>query len=370
MYDSYCSDTMVIEENVDLMVYNTLGFAVTARFFCTINYPHDLTIARQFCHDNALPWLILGDGSNIILTEDFVGLVIFVCISGKEVVEPSLQSKNHLTNHDDNSVLLKVGAGENWDDLVAYTLNQGWYGLENLSLIPGKVGAAPIQNIGAYGVELVDRLYEVGVFDLHTGSSFTLSKAACELNYRDSIFKSHPHWLITHVILKLSILYKINIAYTGLVDQIQSQFDKAAALATPLEVRQAVVAIRQKKLPDPKVIPNVGSFFKNPTITPAHAKKLQHIYPDLVCYDVETAQGHAMVKLAAGWLIDKLRWKGFVNDGVGVHAQQALVLVKCGEATGADLLALAKRIQTDVQLHFDIALEIEPRVFGSNKELG
>ena len=271
--------------------------------------------------------------------------------------------------NDDDLVYLSIGAGEHWDELVAWSLDQGAYGLQNLSLIPGLVGAAPIQNIGAYGVELAHVLHEVMVFDFATGKQFSLSAEQCELAYRDSIFKRQPNWLVVNVTLALSRKPQIQIDYGDIAAHLEATVSIPSAQITPQQVRDAVIAIRRQKLPDPTNIPNVGSFFKNPVVSIDKAEQIRSQWPQLVAYK----QTNQQVKIAAGWLIDQLGWRGYNKAGVGVHKHQALVLVQLAnspnKSTGLQLLNLAQQIQADVEHHFGIRLAVEPRLFANTGEI-
>ncbi|MBT4443743.1 MAG: UDP-N-acetylmuramate dehydrogenase [Oceanospirillaceae bacterium] len=345
------------QKNVSLKAYNTLGIDVQAAFFMLINNPQDLHDARDFCRLQGCPWLLIGGGSNLVLTQDFVGLVMLMAMS-----------KLDWTSHTDG---LEVCAesGCEWDALVAESVTRGASGLENLSLIPGQVGAAPIQNIGAYGVEVKQSLRWVDVFDFNTGSCFKLTAKACEFGYRDSIFKRQPHWIVMRVNLQLGHRVAGNkpaqLSYGIIAHTIESMTGQPPEAATGQQIRDAVIHIRQSKLPDPKQLPNVGSFFKNPIVSAHQTAKIEQQWPELVAYKLEEGG----FKLAAGWLIDQLGWKGYSQDGVGVHQLQALVLVATGAAvTGGEVLALAQRIQADVLARFDVVLDIEPRLFDSRGE--
>ncbi|MDP6967638.1 MAG: UDP-N-acetylmuramate dehydrogenase [Gammaproteobacteria bacterium] len=365
---NYSDPDWAPQTKVDLQAYNTLSLPVQADYFSDLCQLSDLYAAHQFCHDQQLNWLLLGGGSNIVLTDDFNGLVMHMALAGKAWLTPDQLHHRPAQNRDD-LVYLCIGAGENWDQLVAWSLAQGAYGLQNLSLIPGLVGAAPIQNIGAYGVELAHILHEVMVFDFVTGEEFCLTAEQCELGYRDSIFKRHPHWIVMSVTLVLSRHPHIHIGYGDIAAYLEQVLDGPATQATPQQVRDAVIHIRSTKLPDPSRIPNVGSFFKNPLVTANKAQQLREKWPDLVAYP----QPNKQVKLAAGWLIDQLGWRGYMKAGVGVHGKQALVLVlestTANKMTGLTLLKLAQEIQADVEQHFAISLAVEPRLFGKVGEI-
>lgn len=352
--------------NVSLKPYNTLNLDVNAKYFVGINGIDDLLLARKFCQVNHCPWLLIGGGSNLVLMQDFEGLVMIMAM--QQVIWPS--SKAPKTASD--KFIVSAQAGYEWDCLVEESIAQGASGLENLSLIPGQVGAAPIQNIGAYGVELKHCLDSVQVFNFETGTLFELNVNECELGYRDSVFKRHQHWIVTQVNLTLNYDPVPQVSYGIITDTITLLAGQAVASASPQQVREAVIYIRRSKLPDPKQIPNVGSFFKNPLVTSQKMQQLSKTWPGLVAYPMpsktmsEATPSHH--KLAAGWLIDQLGWKGFRQGDVGVHEHQALVLVCSGNAKGKDVLDLAARIKADVYAKFGVILEIEPRLFDSRGE--
>ncbi len=290
--------------------------------------------------------LPLGEGSNIVFAGDVDALVLQVASGGIEAIAD-----------DGDSVTLRVQAGEDWHQLVQWTLQQGLYGLENLALIPGTVGAAPIQNIGAYGVECEQFIRAVYTCDIASGERTRLSAAECDFAYRDSNFKGpwRDRLVITAVELELSRQPKVNITYPALAAELEE-----LAQPGPREVFDAVVAIRRRRLPDPAREPNAGSFFKNPIVDAELARRLVEQHPELPIYP----QADGRSKLPAAWLIDACGWKGQRRDGVGVHPQHALVLVNYGSDSGAELLALAGGIAAAVKERFGIDLEIEPRVYG------
>ncbi|MCV6615067.1 MAG: UDP-N-acetylmuramate dehydrogenase, partial [Cellvibrionaceae bacterium] len=289
-----------------------------------------------------LPLLVLGGGSNVILPAHFPGLVIH------------MQNQGFVVEGDQ----VRAQSGQNWHQLVAACCQQGRYGLENLALIPGSVGAAPIQNIGAYGVELKDIFISLKCIRIDSGEWETLSLQDCQFAYRESVFKNpaSPRRLISEVSLKLSREPKLTLAYPGLQQQLAEQGLEPAAVS-PQQVFNAVCSLRQSKLPDPAELANVGSFFKNPVIDAAQHRILKQRYPDLVSYPAG-----ADFKLAAGWLIDKAGWKGERRGPVGVHNKQALVLVNHGGASSAQLMQLAGAIEADIREKFGISLEREPRL--------
>ncbi|MDC9719129.1 MAG: UDP-N-acetylmuramate dehydrogenase [Gammaproteobacteria bacterium] len=344
---------MDLQQNVSLKSYNTLAIDVTAAHFLEIKCLNDLRAARDFCQQNNCPWLLLGGGSNLVLTANFDGLVMLMCM-------------HQVTWPEDAEGLFTISAeaGYEWDALVSESVRRGASGLENLSLIPGQVGAAPIQNIGAYGVEVKQFLDRVQVFDFDSGDEFELSASACELGYRDSIFKRHSSWIVTQVELILGRGKPPQLNYGVVADTVTKLSGQPANNASPQLVRDAIIYIRRSKLPDPIHIPNVGSFFKNPVINAIQKQKLIKQWPGLVAYPMADNG----FKLAAGWLIDQLGWKGFKQGGVGVHDQQALVLICSDTANGWEVLALAQRIQADVEKYFGVKLEVEPRLFDNRGE--
>jgi UDP-N-acetylmuramate dehydrogenase len=291
-----------------------------------------------------LPRMVLGGGSNLLLTGDFAGLVLHLCTAGVGVV-----------HEDDASIYVKAAAGENWHRFVRWTLQQGLGGLENLSLIPGNVGAAPIQNIGAYGVELKDCFHSLTAFDFETGNTFVLDRTACRFGYRDSVFKHEwrDRAAILDVTFALPKKWQPNVQYADVSQELAARGIKAP---TAGQISEAVIAIRTRKLPDPAVIGNAGSFFKNPVISAEQRSVLLERHPQLVSY----AQADGSFKLAAGWLIDQSGWKGKSLGAAGVYEKQALVLVNRGGASGREIAALAAAIQADVMSRFGVRIEPEP----------
>ncbi|MCP4442076.1 MAG: UDP-N-acetylmuramate dehydrogenase [Aureispira sp.] len=334
---------MIIEENYNIQAYNTFGIAVQAAEWAVVETTEDLIEATQ----TTLPLLILGGGSNILFTQNFAGRVLLNRIAGKSIVE-----------EDKDSVLIKVGAGENWHELVLWTIAQGWCGIENLSLIPGTVGAAPIQNIGAYGVELKDVFERLEAVEIETGEFKIFEKEDCDFGYRDSVFKREwkSKLYITQVYLRLSKLPKFNTSYGAIQDIIVAQ---GGEKITAQAISDAVVAIRTKKLPNPTEIGNGGSFFKNPIVHKMAFELLEMQYPKMPHYIVDDQR----IKIPAGWLIQEAGWKGYRNGDAGVHKNQALVLVNYGKASGAEIWTLATTIQDSVYKKFGIELELEINVF-------
>lgn len=293
---------------------------------------------------STLPRLVLGGGSNILLTDDFPGLVMHITMTGVAIA-----------GVDDDATYVRAAAGEKWHDLVLWTLERGLGGLENLSLIPGSVGAAPIQNIGAYGAELKDVFHSATVFDFETAAVSTLDRSSCAFGYRDSIFKQslQGRVVILDVTLALPRRWQPNLRYAELSQEVAA---RGIERPTAKDISDAVIAIRTRKLPDPAIIGNAGSFFKNPVVPAQQRDALLARYPQLVSY----AQPDGSYKLAAGWLIDQCGWKGRNLGAAGVYEKQALVLVNRGGASGQDVLKLARTIQADVLARFGVTIEPEP----------
>ncbi|TNF63546.1 MAG: UDP-N-acetylmuramate dehydrogenase [Burkholderiales bacterium] len=349
---------MLVEKQVSLQPYNSFGIAARAELLARIGHPSDLLGLMAQPEWGTSAHFILGGGSNLVITGDVSGLVLKVEIPGRCLVEESPKGW-----------LVEAGAGENWHDFVAWTLEQGWPGLENLALIPGTVGAAPVQNIGAYGVELQDRFHSLDAIDLDSGRGFTLDAAQCGFGYRDSVFKHAPsdarsmglagRALITRVRFWLPRPWKPVLGYLDLQRRME---ETGIRHPDARQVFDWVVAIRRAKLPDPAVIGNAGSFFKNPTVTPEQCADIIARDPRVVHYPMPDGS----VKLAAGWLIDACGWKGKTLGHAGVYEKQALVLVNRGTpespCTGGEVMTLARAIQTSVYERFGIRLEPEPVV--------
>ena len=327
-----------------LQPLNTFGIAARARAYLAITSVAQLGAVLADPVLGAMPRLLLGGGSNILLTGDVDALVLHMAIMGKAVVGAEAER-----------TLVRAGAGENWHAFVQYTLAQGLGGLENMSLIPGTVGASPIQNIGAYGAEVKDSFHSLSAFDVQTGRLRVMDAAACRFGYRDSIFKQAEgaQLVIVDVTFALPTAWQPNLRYAELAQAVAE-----AGLAAPSaqQVSDIVVAIRRRKLPDPAVIGNAGSFFKNPVVSGEHCRRLLAAHPQLVHH----VQSDGSEKLAAGWLIDQCGWKGKSMGAAGVYPRQALVLVNNGGATGAEVVALARAIQADVAERFGVLLETEP----------
>lgn len=343
---------MKILEHYSLRHHNTLKLDVSADYFVSLESIDDLVLIRKQPQFSKLPICILGGGSNVVFARDFAGLVLHVNFLGQEIVAET-----------DATLEFKVGAGENWHKTVLYTVEQGWWGIENLALIPGTVGASPIQNIGAYGVELCDVFKELSAVELASGRTVVFDKNACEFAYRDSVFKNKyaGQYLITSVTLELSKNYQPILTYSELEQEVSS--DKAAQLR-PKTVSDAVCCIRQRKLPDPAKIGNVGSFFKNPVVDANDFKKLHSAYPEMRYFKLEKGAGGTQYKLAAAWLIDQCGWKGSRLGNAGVYEKQALVLVNNGDAKPEEILQLAEEIKQSVKDKFSLELEMEPVLIG------
>ena len=342
----------VIKENASLKTHNTFGIEAKARYLATITTLDELRGALADPRVQGLPRLVIGGGSNLLLTRDFPGLVLLMQSRGIELLgEESAKERAE----EGAAVRVRVAAGENWHAFVQHALAQGWYGLENLSLIPGTVGAAPIQNIGAYGVELESRFESLEALEIASGNVVTLDRAACAFAYRDSLFKraGRERYIIVSVTFRLSRQARVHTEYAELKAELAA---RGIAEPTPVQVSVAVIAIRGRKLPDPAVIGNAGSFFKNPLIDEEKLEALKVFYPKMVSYPA----GAGMHKLAAGWLIDQAGWKGKTLGEAAVYDKQALVLVNRGGATGADIAALAKAIQADIRTRYAVELEPEP----------
>jgi len=335
---------MQIIENQSLKLYNTFAISANARYFAEIHSEAEL---KETLQQNTQPLFLLGGGSNILLTQDFDGLVIKNSILGKEIIESTSEH-----------VLVRIGAGENWHQAVLWTLAHDFGGLENLSLIPGTIGASPIQNIGAYGVELKDTFHKLEAMEIATGDIHTFTKADCQFGYRESIFKKalKDKYVITQVYFQLTQAnHKINISYGAIQDVLNSKNIKNPTIH---DVSNAVIAIRSSKLPDPAKIGNAGSFFKNPEIPQAQFDGLKQKFPTIPSFPSEKGG----VKVPAGWLIEQCGWKGTRRGDAGCYDKQALVLVNYGNAKGAEIWQLAMDIADSVEEKFGIRLLPEVNV--------
>ena len=334
----------LVEHDVDLAARTTLALPARAALYARIKSVAHL--AKLGGHGTRRRF-ILGGGSNLVLSGDFDGLMLHIAITGRRLI-----------GEDADAWYVRAGAGENWHDLVTWTLAQGWPGLENLALIPGTVGAAPIQNIGAYGLELSERFHSLEAIHLPSGKTLRLDRQACRFAYRSSLFKEEGWHLdgqhvITWVSLRLPKAWSAQTAYADLADELDR---RAIGRPTGQQIAEAVTAIRRRKLPDPAVLPNAGSFFHNPVVDAAVAERLAAAHPRLPRY----VQADGRVKLAAAWLIEQSGWKGRCLGRVGMYEKQALVLVNHGGATGSEVIALATAVQAAVRERFALELTPEP----------
>jgi UDP-N-acetylmuramate dehydrogenase len=351
---------MIVEQNVPLQAHNSFGIVAKARELVRVRSEADVLAVLADPALAARPKFVLGGGSNIVITGDVKPVVLKVEVMGRRVVDDGPRA-----------TVVEFGAGENWHEAVGWTLDQGFGGLENMALIPGTMGASPVQNVGAYGVELQDRFESLDAIDLVTGRVFTLDAAQCGFGYRDSVFKHAPpegsdaevprgmglagRAMILRVRMRLPKPWKPVLGY---VDLERKMTEHGVREPTARQIYEWVCAIRSAKLPDPRVIGNAGSFFKNPTVTPEQCTDIIAREPGIVHYPMPDGS----VKLAAGWLIDACGWKGKSVGNAGVYERQALVLVNRGGATGGEVVTLARAIQTSVYERFGIRLEPEPVV--------
>tara|TARA_B110000967_G_scaffold202145_1_gene240474 strand:+ start:501 stop:1508 length:1008 start_codon:yes stop_codon:yes gene_type:complete len=332
-----------IEQHKSLKAYNTFGVECFCEYFTSVITIEELRTA--LLNEDFSERFILGGGSNLLLTRNLSGLCIHVNLKGIRVVE-----------EDDDQVIIEALAGENWHDFVLWTLDQSYGGLENLALIPGNIGTAPIQNIGAYGVELKDSFVSCTTLDTITATPHRFNLEEVAFGYRNSIFKTDlkGKHVITAVQFRLTKKNHILKTDYGVIQE-----ELGNNVSSPKNIAEAVIAIRQRKLPDPKKIGNSGSFFKNPVVTEIHFKNLLLEYPEMPHYRISVSE----VKIPAGWIIDRLGYKGMKRGAAGVHEHQALVLVNHGNASGIEILTLAKEIQEKVLVSFKITLEIEVNIY-------
>lgn len=337
---------MQIQENISLKPYNTFAIDASARYLSTFTTNTELQELLAFAAEKQTPAYILGGGSNILLTRNINGLAAINRLPGIEIVR-----------EDDNAVYVKAGAGENWHRFVEFCIGQNLAGVENLSLIPGSVGASPMQNIGAYGVELKDVFYQLEAYHKADKSIVTFSVGDCAFGYRESIFKNKHKgaFVITSVTFRLSKQPKFNTNYGAINTELEKMGVQDLTIAA---VSQAVINIRKSKLPDPAQVGNAGSFFKNPTIAAEKFKILVERFPGVVGYTA----GEDKIKIAAGWLIEQCGWKGYRLGDAGCHARQALVLVNYGKANGSEIWQLSEQIAQSVAQKFDIDLEREVNI--------
>jgi UDP-N-acetylmuramate dehydrogenase len=335
----------MITENINILPYNTFGISVQVEKFAPFSSVEELKeLLSQ--KPNDFPFMILGGGSNILFTQNFAGLILKNEILGFEIVKK-----------DGDSVFVKAGAGENWHSFVLRTIGLNLGGLENLSLIPGNVGASPMQNIGAYGREVKDVFHSLEAYHIESGEIHTFFNEECEFGYRESVFKRKlkNQYVILNVTYKLSKKHQLNTSYGAIEDELRKMDIEHPTIK---DVSNAVIAIRGSKLPNPKEIGNAGSFFKNPVIPTEQFEKLKSHYSDMPSYP----SGNDHVKLAAGWLIEKAGWKGKTFETYGVHKLQALVLVNYGGATGNQLFNLSEQIIKDIEEKFGVTLEREVNI--------
>lgn len=337
-----------IQSHASLKSYNTFGIDVDARYLVEINHTDDINTLLQLTDFVGVPKLILGGGSNVLLCHDFDGLVLKMNIQGIDV-----------SREDDDHVYLVVGAGVNWHELVLFCVQQGYAGLENLSLIPGTVGAAPMQNIGAYGVELEQVFDSLTAVHTLTGERQTFSHADCQFGYRESVFKRElrGQYIITGVTFRLDKRPTFHTRY-GAIQETLTEMGVSHDELSIQAISEAVIRIRRSKLPDPAQIGNAGSFFKNPEVPKPQFEALKKQFDALPGYPLSDDR----VKIPAGWLIEQAGWKGYRSGDAGVHTKQALVLVNYGNATGQDLLTLAGQVRNSVQEKFGVAITPEVNV--------
>ena len=346
-------------ENARLDARNTFGVAARAPMLVDVSDTSALAELFGYAMLRDGPVLVLGGGSNLLFAGDAPGAVLALSSQRIDIID-----------NQDDAAIVRADAGVGWHDFVLWTLGHGLCGLENLALIPGSVGAAPIQNIGAYGVEVGEAVLAVEAWDRLAGAVVRLDRQACAFGYRDSVFKRQPErWIVLAVELELGSAHgpqqaPLHLGYAGIGEELAAMGKQAAPSAG--DVAQAVIALRRRKLPDPARIGNAGSFFKNPIVPAALAQSLQDLHPRLPVFPGDAAGTR---KLSAAWLIDACGWKGAREGDAGVSAEHALVLVNHGQASGAQLLALARRIAASVQERFAVALEPEPRIIGDHWQM-
>lgn len=339
---------MIIQEHVALQSFNTFGINSTAEYLIRVKEKDDIHHAREFAQSKNLQNWILGGGSNLLFVqENQPGLCIKSELLGKKILS---ETSSHL--------LLEAAGGENWHELVEFCVQKNWGGIENLSLIPGLVGASPMQNIGAYGVELKDVFHSLDAFHFPTGEIHTFSKADCGFGYRESVFKRKytGQYLIMAVRFQLEKFPKTNTRY-GAIEQ--TLLEMNIENPTIQDVSKAVIKIRSEKLPNPSIVGNAGSFFKNPVISIEHFEKLKKEFTQIPSFSTNSPD---QVKIPAAWLIEYTGWKGFRKGNVGCHPKQALVLVNYGNAIGRDILELSHEIKVSVKSTFNIELETEVNI--------
>ena len=336
---------MIFKNNISIKKYNSFKVDHKVKKFYRIQSKEEMIKVKRSISKNE-KIIILGGGSNILFTKNFNGSILYNNILGKEIIKET--KKN---------IYIKFGAGENWDKSVEFCVKNKWYGIENLSLIPGSVGAAPIQNIGAYGTEIKDYIYEVSGINLSNGKSQIYENKLCNFSYRNSVFKGKLKniFFITHVTIKLSKSKKLNLSY----HEVKKYFrNKKSNEITIDNVRKKIIEIRESKLPDPKKLGNCGSFFKNPLVNFYFFNNLKNKYPDIIGF-----KNSNEMKISAAWLIEKCGWKGYKKDNIGVYKNHALVLVNYGSNNGKKIFKLSEKIKESVNEKFNIILENEVNIF-------
>ena len=342
------------ERHYSLLAHNTFGIDARCQRFLEYSNREECKAVASILRDEKLPFLIIGVGSNLLLTQDYPGIVVHSAIKGITLNESSLPQQGEA---EDGPSLLRCGSGESWDDVVAWTVGMGYGDLANLSLIPGDVGASAVQNIGAYGAEACPYIHEIKAIDTATGNEVVIPSEECHYGYRDSRFKHEwkNRYLITHVTYELHRDHTLNIEYGNISAELDRQ---GISSPTPQQLRDTIIGIRRAKLPEPSELGNAGSFFMNPIVSKEKYEELQQAYPQMPHYTL----GEEQEKIPAGWLIDQCGWKGRNMGRAGVHDKQALVLVNRGGATGKDIVALCQAIQEDVNKKFGIELKPEVNI--------
>lgn len=337
---------MKVQQNISLKSFNTFSIDVLAKEFAVFSSADELTELLTTNNKQQASTLILGGGSNILLTKDYDGLVLKNEIKGIELI-----------NENEHHIDIRVGAGENWHEFVLNCIQHDWAGVENLSLIPGNVGASPMQNIGAYGVEIKDVFYSLEAYNYNDKKVYTFTLNDCEFGYRESVFKRKykNQFVILNVTYRLNKQPKFNTSYGAIEQELEKMGVQELSIQA---ISQAVINIRSSKLPDPKVIGNAGSFFKNPSVTKEQYESIKLKYPNVVGY----VNADGSIKLAAGWLIEQCGWKGYRKGDAGCHARQALVIVNYGNAKGSDIYNLSEEILQSVKEKFNVTLEREVNI--------
>ena len=342
-------EAYTLVEHAALAPLNTFGVAATARWLAEVRDAEAIPAVLALPVVSGAPVMVLGEGSNVLFAADFPGLILRMAFDDVRVL-----------SGDGSTALVRAGAGAGWDALVEWTMARGLAGLENLALIPGLVGAAPIQNIGAYGADVAESIEAVEAWDRQAARFERLDAAGCAFAYRDSVFKREPErWIVTAVEFHLAREARPRLDYAGVREELAAQ--GVTADPTPQQIANAVRRLRRRKLPDPAVIGNAGSFFKNPVVDAALAARIRGEHPQAPVYPA----GERCSKLSAAWLIESCGWRGHRDGNAGISAQHALVLVNHGNASGTELLALARRVADSVEQRFGVRLEPEPRIVGA-----